>query len=101
MDRVKAIIGMLRDLLRRAGLAELAGYGETDLLHILKQADDNLGRDPDGNGPRGGNAPTVPRMGDARSEVPRGSRTQAEAKGYVRAYRGVSQSAPFNDTETV
>lgn len=36
-DRVKAIIGAIRQWLRDHGLAALAEYGETDLLHILAQ----------------------------------------------------------------
>lgn len=36
-DRVKAIVGAIRQWLRDHGFAELAEYGETDLLHILAQ----------------------------------------------------------------
>lgn len=66
MDRVKAIIGMLRDLLRKTGLFELAEFGETDLLHLLKRADDNLGRGPDGNGPHGGKGAVSAAQGRCR-----------------------------------
>lgn len=37
MDRVKAIVGMIRQWLRDAGLAKLAEMGETDLLAMLSR----------------------------------------------------------------
>jgi len=36
--KVREIIGMIRDWLRRNGFMELAEYGETDIAHLLKQA---------------------------------------------------------------
>lgn len=44
---------------------------------------------------------TVFRKSEEEAGVPRGTRQEAEARGYVRAYRGASRAAPFNDTETV
>ncbi|BBJ23271.1 MuF-C-terminal domain-containing protein [Candidatus Nitrotoga sp. AM1P] len=41
-DRVKAIVGLIRAWLRDNGFAKLAEYGETDLLHILDQANNAL-----------------------------------------------------------
>lgn len=54
-DRVKAIVGMVRDLLRRSGLVKLAEFGETDLLYILSQSRSALTR----VGPEVSGAPLV------------------------------------------
>jgi len=53
-QKAKALIGWVRDWLRTKGFAKLAEYGETDILHLLNRARGAL-RDPNGNGPKGGN----------------------------------------------
>ncbi|ARU06115.1 hypothetical protein CCO03_16845 [Comamonas serinivorans] len=37
LDRAKEVIGAIRQWLRKSGFAELATYGETDLLRVLQQ----------------------------------------------------------------
>ena len=54
MSKVKALIGWVRDWLRSHGFAKLAEYGETDVLNLLNRVKKNL-RDPNGDGPKGGN----------------------------------------------
>lgn len=49
LDRAKALLGQLRAWLRDHGFLKLAEYGETDLLHLLRQADAGL-RAPGGRG---------------------------------------------------
>ncbi len=41
-DRVKAIVGAIRQWLRDNGFVKLSEYGETDLLHILRKANEAL-----------------------------------------------------------
>lgn len=43
-DRVKAIVGMIRAWLRSHGFAKLSEYGDTDLLHVLRQGRQQLSK---------------------------------------------------------
>lgn len=54
MDRFMALVGMVRDWLRKTGFAKLAEYGESDILHLLNKARKGL---TDPTGPRGGKLP--------------------------------------------
>ena len=81
VDRIKAIIGKVRAMLRETGLVRLAEYGETDLLHILKQAEGKLGQRPDPSGPSGGiKSPAAPKLGEARARI---TETEAFKKWFV------------------
>ncbi|WP_320056047.1 hypothetical protein [Desulfuromonas thiophila] len=51
-DRIKAVIGALRQWLREQGFVRLTKYGETDLLHIVSQS--RRGLAGGGAGPLGG-----------------------------------------------
>lgn len=64
MDRVKAIVGMIRQWLRDAGLAKLAEMGETDLLAMLSRGRRAL------NEPGATAGPTVERRSGARTDTP-------------------------------
>ncbi|MBI2276330.1 MAG: hypothetical protein HYU74_03145 [Dechloromonas sp.] len=63
-DRFKALIGKLREWLRKHTFLKLASYGETDLLHLFNRVRADL--PTPGGGPKGGvSVPGVLSHGDA------------------------------------
>lgn len=85
MDRFKALIGAVRDWLRRHKLMNLASLGETDLLYMLDKARRGLNGP---GGPQGGRVPATARIDEMAGlskenllAVPVQSGADAEASG--------------------
>ena len=68
MDRMKALIGLIRQWLRDHKLFNLSEMGETDLLHMLNRARAQM-KGPRGDGPRGSGMPGVGSFAGERAQT--------------------------------